>query len=456
MLRLLLLLLSLSALCVLAADCVPACKQWQSPAGTVRLQFTPCQLSVSDLEITYSNGLRVVGTGPSVYDCSAFGSGVSLSIFVPTDHGQATLQWVYADSQQEMFCNGVLRSTAVDLRIETLGLSVAVGGAPLLVWSDRAAGIGRARCTETASAQPTWLQATFANRSECLSNAGAPYLLRDAHNTDAAWLQWTASTASGAVTLVLNGTQLAPLHAASSCVQSNDAIIVRLWDSETHLWSLVWIYDQYESCAALAQDLLDEQDAPPVKQTIVAVVGARTYQREINGEQTAPFSQLRVRCDLHTPSVAVATVAATRPVQPFVECASRANGQCVAVFGYHNPNTHAIELQPDSPENELLLRTGAHATQLPRLFEPGVHNHTLEVRYACSPRGSPAPLWRLRTPVTADVAAQLLDSGCAQNCHESLLDELDECVTSARNGDDTTPVMRCARAVARDGANVCV
>ncbi len=92
--------------------------------------------------------------------------------------------------------------------------------------------------------------------------------------------------------------------------------------------------------------------------------------------------------------------ATLEPITPFSsQCVQQTNGaQCVAVFGYYNPNPQTVQLDIGEASNEFIA---AHATtqqpdrRQPRIFTPGWVHETVSVAFDCSMN-----LWSLEWAVT--------------------------------------------------------
>ena len=471
-------LLSAAAVLVVCAvatppsvDCTIHCKQWDSGRGTVLFQFVPCNLSISDLHISYADGTVLEGASAAVSsaECASSGSGVQLTVSVPTAGGsQAQLTWNYAQRDAATTC-ATLRTQGTDTTLTLLGFTVTGPGTPLLSWT-AAAPIHRASCQQLLVADAVY-SATALPQPVCYSNGGARYLLRGSTTPDAAlWLEWRfASRLDGSVEWVemrANATALNATAAGFKCVYNLGTALVQVYDSITNRWALSWTYrSTYPSCDALIAALIGGADVPPtVESAIVLLVGDQFYAWERDsseGETTTPLSHRQIACPGVAPSASVPPVVvvsnATRPVQPFVQCLTvGAPGPCVARFGYYNPNSWPVALAPHTEQNQLVRDKIVVHSPLPSIFLPGIHNDTLRVEYPCNNRGLPSLSWKLRTPVPVELAALLEDDTCSRGCRSDLIYQLDECSgvwlasptgddDDAFNTDDRIAVMRCAR-----------
>lgn len=107
-------------------------------------------------------------------------------------------------------------------------------------------------------------------------------------------------------------------------------------------------------------------------------------------------------------------------------------------------------LEPGTASNQILRTAGVQWSPLPTWFEPGMHNNTVSITYACNSQGMPSVSWKLRTPVPNSVAAQLEDQECSRGCSNDLIYSIDRCSglfvpkQLFASGPDVY-VMRCAR-----------
>lgn len=464
--------------CVAAAaqDCTAHCKQWSDAQGAVRFQFTPCSLAVQSLHIEYASGTVVEGSGAnSVAECTASGSGTQLSVAVPTARGDAQLVWIYADSDADMVCQVSLRGAGTDAQLTLLGFSVTAPDAPLLSWPG--ASIHTAHCPALVEAdiavatQDTSVFSAALSYPACYSNAGSRYLLRGTTDTTATlWLEWRFETlwdgAVSGVRLLADNTAVDASQAQLSCAFNLGTALLQIFDAATNRWALAWTYRTYPSCDALISALVGgADDVPAVESAVLIRVSDQLYSWERDSDEqqtTTRLSDRQVACSQPTPSLVpsasqppVPSVEPMRPVQPFVECVSVGHpGPCVAEFGYYNPNSWAVSLEPHTTANQLLRDHNLQHSALPSVFQPGVHNSTLRVEYACNHRGRPSISWKLRTPVPTELAELLEDESCSHDCRSDLVYSINECSglfasapdhDDALNNGDTTDVMRCAR-----------
>lgn len=429
------LLLVVAALTLATPDCSLHCKQWTNAAGTVCFNFVPCTFAVHDLRVEYADGSAFSqrSNATSIAECGASGSGTQLSITVPlTEGGNAALAWMYADALTPSLCQITLPSAGTDTTLHLLGVSVSAPAAPLLVWPDTK--MAAAVCPDGDVAPDTGMVATALPQPVCYSDVGA--LAQLAGTNGSVTAQWRFETlldgAIASTQLTLGSLVIDTSQSDISCVYNLGVVLLQVYDVAANAWALSWTYTTYDSCTELLTALAAGTDtAPQVESIVVVVSDDQIYQwkRDVSAQQaTTRLSDRQVACTLSEPVPSQTPVSGTRPVIPFVDCVEvSALGKCTASFGYYNPNSWPVVLEPSTTANQLVRLVGYEHSPLPSVFEPGVHNNTLRVSYACNSRGLPTVAWKLRTAVPATLAAMMQNDECATSCQTDVLQTLTRC-----------------------------